>query len=508
MIAESHILLGQAQQFLFDHLLLLVASCLVVNALWNKFQTGLVGIPGPPLAAYTKLWRVYDVYKGKAHLTAIDLHNKYGPVVRIAPNHVSIADPRMIPIIYSSKETFTKTGFYPLQAATWKKKPAMNLFSARDPEYHRIKRRKVASVYTLKYLLQSEQAIDSCSKLLVDRLHTFASNNEPVDLGSWLQYYAFDVVGELTFARKLGFLEQGLDIDGIMKINTFIMAYSSVCGQVPEYHKFLLGNPLLAKLMPAMETFNPALIFTLKAINERAVFDEGGELIQADIAGRDFLSRWTSSNAEKMSIEELVVNLSTNIFAGSDTTSVALRAVIYFLCRHSRVMKKLIQDIDDANLANPVSYEEAINLPYLGAVVKEAIRLHSSVGLLLERHVPVEGFEVGGYRLPGGTIVGINSWVTDRDPDVFPDPGLFWPERWLTASEAHLKEMENLWEFNFGYGNRKCMGRYFAMIEVHKIIPQLLRTYSIELTHPEKEWTVTNHLFVQQEGLICTLKKR
>ena len=81
---------------------------IVCNLLWNKFQPGLVKIPGPTLAAYSKFWRLYDVYKGHAHLTAIDLHRQYGPLVRIAPNHVSVADPKMIPVIYTNKEDFTK----------------------------------------------------------------------------------------------------------------------------------------------------------------------------------------------------------------------------------------------------------------------------------------------------------------------------------------------------------------------------------------------------------------
>ncbi len=80
----------------------------VLNFLWNKFQPGLVNIPGPSLAAYTKWWRFYDVYKKHAHLSAIDYHNKYGPLVRIAPNIVSVADPKMIPVIYSNREDFTK----------------------------------------------------------------------------------------------------------------------------------------------------------------------------------------------------------------------------------------------------------------------------------------------------------------------------------------------------------------------------------------------------------------
>lgn len=92
----------------------------------------------------------------------------------------------------------------------------MNLFSTRDPEYHRIEKRKVGHAYSLPSLLQSEAAIDSCLELFMSRLTSLAKAG-PVDLGAWLQYFAFDVVGEITFAQKLGFLEQGKDVDGMMK---------------------------------------------------------------------------------------------------------------------------------------------------------------------------------------------------------------------------------------------------------------------------------------------------
>ena len=97
-----------------------------------------------------------------------------------------------------------------------------------------------------------------------------------------------------------------------------------------------------------------------------------------------------------MSTRDVVVHLSANVFAGSDTTAIALRAIIYFLCRHSSVMEKAVQEIDKADrqgfLSQPISYKESSSfLPYFGAVVKEAMRLHPSVGFLMETHVPPQG---------------------------------------------------------------------------------------------------------------------
>ena len=143
-----------------------VLTFLVVRLIFNKFQPGLRSIPGPTAAAYTKLWRLYGVWRGKSHLTAIELHRKHGPLVRIAPNHVSVSDPEFIPVIYSTKEDYTKTGFYPIQCISWKKRPEMNLFSTRNPDEHRIAKRKVGAAYSLPNLLQSEAAMILASSSL------------------------------------------------------------------------------------------------------------------------------------------------------------------------------------------------------------------------------------------------------------------------------------------------------------------------------------------------------
>lgn len=79
-----------------------------IRLLRNKFKSGLRGIPGPTLAAWTGLWRFFDVQKGQAHWTHIHLHKKYGSLVRIGPNHVSVGDPAEIANIYGLNKGYTK----------------------------------------------------------------------------------------------------------------------------------------------------------------------------------------------------------------------------------------------------------------------------------------------------------------------------------------------------------------------------------------------------------------
>lgn len=93
----------------------------------------------------------------------------------------------------------------------------MNLFGTRDEAYHRDMKKSIAGAFSMTTLLTNEAAVDSCSNLLIDKLTPFADDSKPVDLGEWIQFYTFDVVGEVTFAKKLGFLEMGGDVDGMIE---------------------------------------------------------------------------------------------------------------------------------------------------------------------------------------------------------------------------------------------------------------------------------------------------
>ncbi|CAG8216611.1 unnamed protein product [Penicillium salamii] len=390
----------------------------------------------------------------------------------------------------------------------------MNIFSTRDVAYHRAQRRNVASGYSLSSLLESESAIDSCTALFVSQMSKFADQKTPVNLGNWLQYYAFDVVGEVTFSKKLGFLEEGRDVDNIMEAIHGNLVYASLCGQIPELHHLLVGNPLTPFLLPSLESWNQVLQFTLKAINPQTPLKENGEIQEDKVTGKDMMSRWMAAHQadpERFSTRDAIVHLSANVFAGSDTTAIALRAIVYLLMRNPATMAKVVAELDNAisekKVGNPVSYRESTtHLPYLGAVIKEALRIHPSVGLILEREVPDGGAVICGKQIPAGTTVGINAWVVNRSEEIFPDPDEFLPERWLDSSPEKLKVMEQS-ILTFGAGSRSCIGKHISFMEMYKVIPQLLREFEIEL-HDSKEWKTRNIWFVQQGEMICDFVRR
>lgn len=98
--------------------------------------------------------------------------------------------------------------------------------------------------------------------------------------------------------------------------------------------------------------------------------------------------------------------MTSNVFAGSDTTAIGLRSIFLNLLKHPHVLKKLRAELEErkaaGQLSNPVTFQEAEACPYLQAVIYEALRVFSPVGFTPDRDVPKEGMTVCGKFVPGG----------------------------------------------------------------------------------------------------------
>ena len=217
-----------------------------------------------------------------------------------------------------------------------------------------------------------------------------------------------------------------------------------------------------------------------------------------------------SANPKSITNREIVTHAFNNISAGSDTTAIAIRSAIYHLLKHPSSYARLCDEVR-SNLRLPVSFAEANELPFLRAVIREAMRLHPSVGQILGRIVPAGGATIGGHFIKAGAEVGMSPWVLHRDPSVFPDPDAFRPERWIlgegTKSEDDLRVMNRSF-FAFGYGTHTCSGRHISIMEITKIIPTLLLKYDLNLAEQGSSYRFHNLWFTPQEGLLVNILPR
>lgn len=329
----------------------------------------------------------------------------------------------------------------------------------------------------------------------------------------WLQCYAFDVIGEITFANRFGFLDHGADKEGVFQAIDTRGVYSTFVGVFPWIHRFLY--PLLPKTGGHGYVFN----YTLRQIDDRQrtlkdprnanTSREG----PPDIMTKILLAH--EDNPEKMTKMDLITMCQSNIGAGSDTTAITLSSIFYHLLKYPATYRKLQEEIDSAaregRISDPVTFKEAQSeLPYLQAVMKEALRIHPATGLPMQRVVPAEGTTIAGHFIPGGASVGINSWVAHRNQSVFGRDAEEWrPERWLEFEEQGRGGEVERYMLAFGMGSRTCIGKNISLLEMSKVVPQLVRRFDFVLEEECKEdLKCLNRWFVKQQNFRARVMAR
>lgn len=146
----------------------------------------LAKIPGPFWPSISRTWLMYHHHKGDIEIVERALHERYGQIIRLAPDEVAVADPKAIPQIYSVQKPLKKTGWYhPWRPQGLDSQP--DLFTQTDEKAHSAYRRIVGGVYSLSSILKSEPGLDATLGLFLERLGSFADSNEEFDFGFWLE---------------------------------------------------------------------------------------------------------------------------------------------------------------------------------------------------------------------------------------------------------------------------------------------------------------------------------
>ncbi|OTA68029.1 cytochrome P450 [Hypoxylon sp. EC38] len=526
-ISPTRTLLLSAWAIFKEQWYLLIPLLFVTRLLYKRYASPLREYPGPFLASCSRLWKVISTASERTHLDHIELHRKYGPIVRIAPNELSFSSPAVARNVLSAGKRFYKTDFY----SVFPPPENPDIFTEIREDVHALKK-KVANVpYSMAAMKQLSPFIDETIDFLVSRLDQFCPDtaipgfqqaglpgrNPIVNLGDWLHYFAFDVLGEVAFSRSFGFLAAGVDKEDAIKTIDNSQKYNGIVGQIPEIDCLLRRNPLW-KLIPAFDPGNALITRIAKEeVQKRRPFDKERDGKGAGSDGReDLLSsliRGHLKDKEKFHEGDIFAVSHGAIFAGSDSTASTMQSFFWHALSAPKVYRKLIDEIEtavrDGTIPSQgnIQWTEAQNLHYFQACLKESMRLRPAVGVNISRYVPPEGIEVEGRHLPGGTRLALNGWVLHRDKATFgEDADYYRPERWLEDPE-NAKVMER-YMFQFGGGSHVCIGRNLALLEINKVIPRLLRDFEFELAYPGRELKAKATFFVVQEGLEVYISRK
>ncbi|KAF3021124.1 hypothetical protein E8E14_013600 [Neopestalotiopsis sp. 37M] len=519
-----HTTIQSAVALVTSHPLVFLVGLWFVRAALKRYSSPLRHFPGPFLASFSRTWKFISIAQGHTHLDLIALHQKYGPVVRIAPNEVSFASPQAARIILSAGKGFYKTDFY----AVFPPPENPDIFTEIREDVHAVKKRVANVPYSMAAMRQLSPFIDDTIDLFIARLGEFCVDGKlaplldnvggrgKVDLGAWLHYFAFDVLGEVAFSRSFGFLAAGCDVESAIKTIDDSQTYNGLVGQIPVLDYVLRRNPLW-KYVPALNPGNSLITRTaMDELSKRKPFDENAEGAAKD-GRRDLLGSLIKGHLKEGSGfgegDVFAVAHGAISFAGSDSTASTMQSFFHYILSVPGILTRLRDELKTAMAEGSIprdgniEYVQALDLPYFQACLKEAMRLRPAVGLNITRHVPKDGVELDGVFLAGGTRVAVNGWVLHRDKDIFgEDADVYRPERWLEDEEM-AKKMDRFM-FQFGGGAHVCIGRNLALLEINKVIPRLLRDFNFELVHPDQPLKAHASFFVVQEGLEVFIEKK
>ncbi|KAG8737441.1 hypothetical protein FRC10_008176 [Ceratobasidium sp. 414] len=494
-------------------------------------------IQGPWHAALSNAWLAYVAARGDRSGEVHKLHQKYGKLVRIAPNHISVADPKALEVIYAHGNGTLKSDFYD---AFMSIRPG--IFSTRDRAAHTRKRKLVSNIFSQQDVLLFGPHVRRhirvfcaqwdmrCARAAAGELPEARDGKSWFDVLPHFNFLAFDIIGDLAFGAPFGMIAAQKDIAPMLEQATagekpeikYVPAvqvlnnrgdYSASMGVLPKWIRpwmkyipwYAQGNTAVQCLAGmAVAAVERRLQFGLP----EEVVDEEEEMEGNVTKGKkrtDLLEKLMQGKDEKgepMGREELTAEALQQLIAGSDTTSNSSCAITYYLAANPSVQRKLQAELDSVlpstrsphpptnqagspPLPSPsvaAKFADVKTLPYLQACVNEGLRLHSTSGVGLPRVIPAGlTLEVCGETFNEGTVLSVPTYSIHHNEEVWGENSeAYRPERWL--------EREVGKEFNpFSFGPRACVGRNLANMEMLLIIASIFHRYEFELVEPKQK---------------------
>ena len=196
--------------------------------------------------------------------------------------------------------------------------------------------------------------------------------------------------------------------------------------------------------------------------------EDGGSAERAsEIAGGDERERAKRESGQPMSDEEMRDELLTLLVAGHETTATSLAWAVERLARHPEKLERLRAEVEEGR-------DE-----YLTATIQETLRLRPVISIVLRKLT--EPVEIGGYELPAGVSVAPCVYLAHRNPEIYPEPERFLPERFLDNPPGTYTWIP------FGGGVRRCLGASFAQFEMAVVLRELVKRYEIRPARPRSE---------------------
>ncbi|KAF2171562.1 hypothetical protein M409DRAFT_18674 [Zasmidium cellare ATCC 36951] len=451
-----------------------ISSYIASICIYRRFFHPLARIPGPFLPAVTKLYQTS--YHCRFYLQIEKLHKQYGPIVRITPEEVHIAaDADSYDRIYHVGSKYSKSpNFYNALCAPY------SSFGALSNEVHRLRRGAMNPMFSRQKVLDLESIVQEKAGKVCRSMQIGIESGQPVNLHQIFRAVSVDVASEYAFDRCYDFLEADDNGAKFCEMARGIGPALYVFQQFPSFQSLALKTP------PWMAPYlsQPLGYVTgLQMECVRQVDDLKERMSRSEVLGRQTIFTTLLSPEDKPDGYEVPTSWQIKdeaysvLVAAADTTGNAMTVAAFNVLRDQSIYRKLVAELEEIfpDPTKDLSFITLERLPYLTAVIKEGLRLSFGVMSRLPRVVPSPGSTFYDHFLPAGTAISMSGWMMHRDPEVFPDPMKFDPERWMKGAEEFRRLDRNM--VPFGRGSRQCVGMPLAYAELYITLGTLFRRF-------------------------------
>ena len=431
---------------------------------------------GPPGPRGLQLARWLKRLNQNAFQAFVELTAEYGEATRVpfSPNRSTyvFSNPDAVKhVLQDNHRNYKKAFTYEFL------KPVVGegLLTAEGDHWLR-QRRLVAPMFHRERIRSFASSMRESTEELLEQWDRQLDDGDKTDVAADMSQLTLSIAGKILFNRDIG--EESDRIGNAMTllfrdVNYRITSFVSIPRSIPTPHN--------RRVQQALEDLETIVYDMIDRRRGRA--EDYDDLLSMFMLAED------EETGERMDDKQIRDELMTFMIAGHDTTSNLLAWTFYLLSKHPDVRRKLEREIDEAIEGHIPSLSEVRELEYLEMVIDESLRLFPPAWTI-ERE-PIDDDEIGGYHVPAGSVVIVGPYFVHHNPDVWPNPEGFDPERFAPDADQPDHRYAH---FPFGGGPRMCVGADFAIMEAKLILAAVINRYRLDLApgRPvEPEGTVT-----------------
>lgn len=368
----------------------------VTKLIYNIFLHPLRHYPGPKPWAATRVTWALAMQSGNYHQKLRAMHERYGHVVRIAPDELSFISPAAWRDIYGNQNI--------RKNSTWtgneEKDQPFSIVSV-DEATHLKNKRALAGAFTEHAIAEHAAVLEGLVGLMIERFRNAtdkANGSAILNIGDWFNWLTFDISGTLSFGESFESVESGrahpwVDISCNFGKGIALMASINFFYPLNKILKLAMPKNVMEKMQYHKQLAHEKLLQRLS--------------MEHKAKAQDYVGSIMAYNLEKGEIrvpeKEIEANMTLLIFAGSETTSSAMSAILTELLRSPDALMKATKEIRAVFAAeDEITVASTAKLEYLTATIQEGIRMGPPAGIGIPRVVQQGGAMIAGDFVPAG----------------------------------------------------------------------------------------------------------